>query len=87
MVPGPMLQQMVAFAALARGRDGQHEFHLKLNDDVLNGAQLSITSFAAGRVGLKIQTSGGGMHPGELSQLIASLRSKGIEVVRLDASA
>ena len=77
-----LLQQVVEFAAVSRNADGQSEFRLGFQQNTLDGARLKLTRLGRGRVSL--QLTGGGIGDAEVQQLIASLKTRRVEVAEVE---
>lgn len=77
-----LLQQVVEFAAVTRNADGQGEFRLGFQQQALGGARMKLTRVGPGRVAL--QFTGDGISDAEVQQLVASLKTRNVEVAEVE---
>jgi hypothetical protein len=88
IVPPAVVQQMVEFAAVHRGRDGVVEFRLGMNRDVLGGVRLQLLSYGRKRMGIRVlRDDAGALNDADLAAIVQTLRSKGIDVIEASLGA
>lgn len=77
------LQRMVEFAAWSQHGDGSGELRLRLVDDALGGAEITLRAFGGGRVAIRLGEGRNAVADEQVEALVESLQARGIEVVEL----